>query len=286
MKLQSGLKKRYRKCFILDEDGLRRIEGVLREAQSKLDTESKIVFRIERTDDRFYETESIDEVLTDPNVKDRKVSLLNISLRIQSDHTNSDSDFKSIVAIEFEDDNSPYFFRCDIFFKIVSEDKTWALLLADELEPQVSRVIKATQTPRWILYLYTIPLGVLALKLSRLFDLSTSLLLLVFFCLISTYLLSKMLSFTSNPKWFTKYFGPESVFLWGDEVEEYLTRSKTRQNLFWVVIVGFLVSFAASGWWIIIGGSEQSNQAPSQQSSSPDIQDKKKTEKVSAPDST
>ena len=50
-------------------------------------------------------------------------------------------------------------------------------------------------------------------------------------------------------KFIVIYLGPESGFLWGDEVIEHKRREQIRKNIFWVAIIGFTISFSASGIW-------------------------------------
>ena len=40
--------------------------------------------------------------------------------------------------------------------------------------------------------------------------------------------------------------GPESGFIWGEEGETYQEREKMRQNLYWGVIIAFIISIGAS----------------------------------------
>lgn len=259
MKLQSGINKRYRQCFVLDEDALRRIEGVLHNAQTKLPPEVRLVYHVERSDNRFYETETLDDVLADPNVSQRKVNRLEIALRTPEEHPSStgrrDSSDLVRITFAFDDSNELQFLRRDVTFRITSEDRTWSLLLADELEPQILRIFKAHRTPRWILYLFSAPFIILFVKTGELIDNEkyTKFKSVVLSALIALFLfviLPTMLKYTRSPRWFTRYFGPESVFLWGDEVEYYQNREQLRKNVFWMVLVGFLISFVASGLWV------------------------------------
>lgn len=125
--------------------------------------------------------------------------------------------------------------------------------MADELEPHIQRTLKARRTPRWLLYLFLIPVGVGIYRIvpllqpkdatfEKLISLTISFLFLVFMiAMLSTF----MARFSGLPKWFTKCFGPESVFLWGNELQQYGEREQFRKNLQWVVIVGFFVSLSA-----------------------------------------
>lgn len=46
--------------------------------------------------------------------------------------------------------------------------------------------------------------------------------------------------------WINKWLGPETVFLWGEEEKKFPEREQTRRNLFWGVVVAFIVSLIAS----------------------------------------
>ncbi|MBM0743162.1 hypothetical protein JOY44_16355 [Phormidium sp. CLA17] len=81
MNLTSGVSKTYRKPFVLDENTLRRIYALLEKAAIELASPPSVVFHIEREDDRYYETISIDEVLSDPNVPNRRINVTSIELR-------------------------------------------------------------------------------------------------------------------------------------------------------------------------------------------------------------
>lgn len=81
MKLSSGISKELKKQFVLDEDALIRIQGVLDKAAKSLQSDVQVVFRVEREDDRFYETANLEDVLSDPNIFGKKVTLIGIEIR-------------------------------------------------------------------------------------------------------------------------------------------------------------------------------------------------------------
>src|SRR5437868_2512427 len=78
--LRSGIAKYYGKAFVLEEDSLRRIQAVLEKAAKELPEETEILFRVEREDDRFYETANLDDVFSDPNIRGRRIGVIYIVL--------------------------------------------------------------------------------------------------------------------------------------------------------------------------------------------------------------
>ena len=71
--LKSGIMRSYRGWFVVDEDALRRLQTVLAKGASSLDFETHVVFRVDREDDRFYETTDLDDVLSDANLPGKRV---------------------------------------------------------------------------------------------------------------------------------------------------------------------------------------------------------------------
>jgi hypothetical protein len=151
--LKAGIFKRYKKLFIIDENGLRRIEGVMVQAASAYSEPLTITYRVQREDARFYETHNIDDVLTDPNVSERRINLLSIELRRTSGLNNLEShDLDPVVWVIFDKDDRP-FQTSQVKVSISCPDKTWALMLADELEPQITRLFKVKKFPVWVISL-------------------------------------------------------------------------------------------------------------------------------------
>ena len=250
MSLSSGISKKFKNRFLLEEDDLRRIEGVLVKAQSNYEEPLLLAYHVEREDDRFFQTHEIDEVLADPNVKQRRITVIGIVLESLSQSFPSGARAERVVSIWFNADEHDGYFSPPVEIRISSPNKTWALLLADELEPQIIRTFKVKSLPVWTLllpavllaygiYKSTITLGVPPAK-----SLILSILGTVFIAsLISVFtFLSRANAVTP---WLYKSFSGSSHFLWGDEPFSYAKREKLRSNLFWSIFIGFFVSLLA-----------------------------------------
>jgi hypothetical protein len=251
MNLRSGLYKRYKKAFILDEDALRRIHGVLKKAAKDVDGPPEVVFHVERDDDRYYESTNVEDILADPNVWGKRVRMTGIGLRRPATDPKKpwfeDDDFVHIAFHTAETEHLfPEYNRVSI--RISTDDRDWALLLADELQPQVERTFKAKASPRWLLILFLLPFLLAIGKLTFLNvgfkpkDIGLFLYLLITFGFLF-YMFRRM---SGPPQWFIRLFGPESAFLWGEESQSYPDREQTRRNVLWTVVVAFLVTFAGS----------------------------------------
>ena len=265
MKLTSGISKRYYKAFILEEDSLRRIHGLLEKAAKELPDPSTVVFHVEREDDRYYQTTNIDDVTADPNIMGKRTMLTSIELRsthqTQAQLSPGEPEWIVMVVFSLEERSGSMFSRGDrVIMRISSENKNWALLLSDELEPQIQRTFKVKQTPRWLLWLFALPFIVMAIKLSYLslplLQTTTEASLLMGFIGIVSGISAGVITGSvfaliylrigGMHKRFVRVFGPESAFLWGEEIESYQDREKLRQNILWGIIVAFVISLASS----------------------------------------
>lgn len=255
--LTSGISKHYRKPFFLDEDSLRRIHASLEKAAKDLQDPTTLIFHVERDDDRYYETANLDEVLSDSNVRDKKINFLGLGLRYIDEPKDTSWRPHWIVQVNFLKGRQSALRNLDLVeIKIGTENKSWALLLADELQSQIERTFKVKGTPRWLLVLCTIPLLVMGIRLNSHFleissnDSSADANNFVVFAIgfLAGVIIPLYIKRFDDDlgKWFIRFFGPETAFAWGDEARSYLEREQVRQNILWGVIVALLISIIAS----------------------------------------
>jgi hypothetical protein len=248
--LASGIYKRYKQLFALDDDGLRRIEGILKKAAANYSEPLTVTFHVQREDDRFYETESIDEILSDPNLPEHRIRLLGIELRKTAALKEvKDRDQDKVAWIVFDKDEPPVQ-QPDVRIRISSPDKTWALMLADELEPQVTRLFKIKTFPNWIFLLFAPVIAMIGFRLSVWAGLpppqpwKNGLWTAGGYIAIVLLLMAHTAIAEKKFRWL-RIFASEPLFRWGEEISHAAERESLRRNIWWVVIVGFVVSLAA-----------------------------------------
>lgn len=250
MALASGIYKRYKKLFALDDDGLRRIEGVLKKAAASYSEPLTVVFHVQREDDRFYETESVDEVLSDPNVPEKRVRLLGIELRQTAALNDPKEQDQDRVAWVLFDKDEPPFQEPSARIRISSPDKTWALLLADELEPQVTRLFKVKKFPNWVFLLFTPIFALIGYRASTWLgylmpeNLRHGVWTGLGFCAFIALLMAHTAIAEKKFK-LVRILSSEPIFLWGEEISHSEDRETLRKNIFWVIVIGFIVSVLA-----------------------------------------
>lgn len=258
--LKSGITKHYDNYFILEEDSLRRFQAILEKAAKELPSPPEVVFRVEREDDRFYETLNIEDVLTDPNINGRRVGVVYIELRPREVKQEQLFDYpRNIVTLKFASDErfARSGNRNEVQLEISHDNRNWALLLADEIEPQIQRTFKAKGFPKLLIPILVAPLMVVILHIwRRKFNpdstISTSRSVLVFAYTFVMLIMFDLMSKSIRFRWYYHFIGPESVFMWGEEANAYRTRQKIRQNILWGIIVAFLVSFTSGGLWLLL----------------------------------
>lgn len=246
LQLRSGITRGFEADFVLDENGLRRVVGVLEAKSKELPYPTAVVFTVQRDDDRFYETIDIEDVLADPNTQDHTIRMLRIELR------NSDPNRKSepwdrgwIVLVRF---GARLPERATI--AVNSEDKGWALLLADELEPQVQRVMSARAIPSWLLVLLVLSIGIFVGVLAfKLFPPRSRVDIPFFALAIASTALGVSAARRQTGRrtsWLRQWAGPRSFFCWGDQIVTHSRHEEHRKNIQWVLIAGFFVSVVAT----------------------------------------
>ena len=250
MALASGIYKRYKKLFALDDDGLRRIEGILKKAATAYSEPLSVTFHVQREDDRFYETESIDEVLSDPNLPERRIQLLGIELRKTAASQDAKEREQDKVAWVVFDKDRPPARDPDVLVRISSPDKTWALMLTDELEPQITRLFKVKTFPNWVFLLFAPIFALVGFRfsvwsgtpmprpLSHAILAAGGYIALVLLLMGHTAVAEKQFRLL-------RIFTSEPLFLWGEEIAHAAERETLKKNILWAVVVGFIVSLAA-----------------------------------------
>ncbi len=242
IKLSSGLSRELKGHFILDENGLRRIAGVLSEKAKDLPYPCSVVFHVKREDDRFYETTQAEDVLADANTPGSRIKLLRIELRnVDPNKVAAPWERDWIVAVQFSGNGEKQ------SIDVASEDRNWALLLADAIEPQIARTFTAKEIPTWLLIPSYIALAYLLHTLTKTVvkttpDTISSIELVIW---IGAFILS-MSTFGDRNTMISRWAGPESSFHWGEQATSYNQFEGIRQNILWVVIVGFTVSVMAT----------------------------------------
>ncbi|MEN6422299.1 MAG: hypothetical protein ABFD76_10165 [Smithella sp.] len=273
MSFDSGVFKEFKQNFILDEGKLRKIAEVLQTyAEKKTDT-PHIEFTVYRIDNSYYETESVDEVLSDDNGAGKEISALIVDLVKPKDKETPKKDQSRLCRLRFRTGAD-----IKIDFSISDPDRDWCFLLADDIETQIRRVIRPRRLT-WLrqsifldmasmMLLLNIIAGVFIITsylrtpspdVAQIAKLSideklTKLILkgspdytaIIFLALYMIGTALAMMIAEARPiskllSWFDR-----SVFYWGDRIEAFDGRSATIQKVKWGVIIAFLVSVAAS----------------------------------------
>lgn len=245
IKLNSGISRELKGHFILDESSLRSISHILEKRAKDLPYPCSVIFHVKREDDRFYETTRVDEVLEDANTMERKIEQLQIELR-NSDPNRAIKPWERdwIASVKFNSKEGKQ--KVDV----ASEDKDWALLLSDEIEPHITKTLTAKKVPTWLLLLFYFAI---AYWFHLTMQTPTHLLPTNWIPLIELIVWGIALALTSmtvsrDDERITRLIGPESSFNWGEQASSFNNREKLRQNLFWGVVVAFLISVAASAY--------------------------------------
>jgi len=248
LRLLSGYRIVKKHPFVVNPDDLRRVATVLQRAATKMPVSSSTVFGVVRADTRFYETTNIDEVFADPNVRGKHINWIKAEIRVTDAATVADRRGDSTLAsVVFDANPLP-----QVTIQAAADDRSWALAIADELEPQVERTVNSKTTPVWLLAILGFSLLLLLVRLRRQLPAET----IPRFILdmvahpavwgVSIGLLLGSYRLWSQSDAYRRLFGPVYGFAWGDYERVMSDWSRVRESVFWVVIVGLLVTIAGN----------------------------------------
>lgn len=260
MKLHAGISRKYWKRFLLNEDGLRRIHGVLEEYRIETSL-GPPKYTVVREDQRFYETDSVEEVIADPNIISQRIVKLTIEVIDENAAYAHDEWVCRLVYSKDRADDEP-----PITLNIRSTNRQSSLLLADKLEPQILRATSKLWMASLIRIVPIMALLIFLLPMvgAQFTDFDSPFRNMVDSWMKWTMVLGIVIVFLFLVgDRIRAFIAPESVFLWGDELTANESRERTRRNWFWGILVGFLVSLAAGLAASIIGtfGTKPTNTA-------------------------
>lgn len=261
MKDNLRIDKEYQEFFLLDEAKLRKIVEIIQtHAKRKNEQHTELVFEVFHKDNSKYQTDKLENVLNDENITGREIGSLNVLLT-EKEEPYSYRDPMCSVKFQAREYNSKYVFDSkSITYKIDDSDKAWAYSLSEELDLYIKRTLKSNKKSilkaiEWIDDIFPIIIFCIALLLlfnqcpqlnMKLGDLTLSTTIIGLPILIIIIIALYGLYGIFEP--FTKLSAilqGKSVFYIGDQKDKYDKRIKMINNITWVVIVGFLVSFIA-----------------------------------------
>lgn len=249
IELSSGTVKQFKKNFVIGEDFLKRLQGVMERVSRESEVDTAVVFHVEREDDRFYETLQVEEVLADRNAKGHRVVVVSIELRAPAKRGGADSrSHETLAAVRFlagKNFRAVWVGKSDIEVRINSRDSRLALLLADELDQEVEKAFcPQKKFPRWIFLLFLLPLSVF---LVRYVTEPNSWPLMPFLVGIVA---SFLVAISVVP---LSLFQRQSTFFWGDEVQEFVSRNGLRMTIFMSASLVLFISGVASIVYFLLG---------------------------------
>lgn len=245
-RITSGISKTWKTQFHISTDSLIRIGAELEKASKQLNVPTKVVFRVVRSDDRFYETTDVDHVINDPNGPGREITALTIELRIAEPSKVRDPwESASYVWLITNSTDSK-----KTQLTVRHEDRTWALMTADALVAQIDRLEPAARLSKaapWLSILLasaTLWFVHRTLKLNfsdrRAVRFSIDFLEVASFAAIAVLIMAVIAG--ENSSTFQLMFGPESAYRWGEANKALVDRETIRANVFWAVLIAVPLS--------------------------------------------
>lgn len=241
--------------FELNEEKLRRIHSILKKRINN-NNQEVIKFTITRDDNLIYPTNNIDDIINEPNDSASKIN--EVEINYTSDN----------LFLEISFSNK---YGCGL--KISGEDRDNVFLLYSELKDYIAKEVSNLKNLSWLRSRFFLPIFMFAfiLYMTYLFwglkqtsaetinqliettDLNKKINYLIvkanerdsltpplmpMFAFMGVAVITPLLPVSK----FINYLRPVNTFLFGKEIQVIKSRRKTASNIFWVVIVGGILS--------------------------------------------
>lgn len=250
--------------YYLDEERIRNLHKIITESHKNNDDSHSIEFEVYRSDNFHYKTGELEEILKEDNSEWRKITAIEISSTNNS--TLIDSSLQLTFSIPKRKNRSP-----QISLYLQGKDRDFVFLLGSELRTYLDNEVKY-RVPRlvsWIkkgesgsvpyeIFTRSLLLGLQFLLLFALIYLSiwnisdllsiieyserdssaSSHSKVIFFAATLAFLLTSIIIIPLV----SYYLFPNCLFLFGKELSIHQKKIQIRSNLFWVVVVGLLIS--------------------------------------------
>lgn len=227
--------KEYQGCFVLNEDSLRRIDEVVRDA---LGVKAQLEYEVNLESGISYKTKDINDIVREENSEKEKIR--RTILRGKSDSYASPN-YKHI-SVDFG-----LWSGNGVSFSISGGKRDWVSLTQNKLEERVSRIkrlysplgsffLKGT-LPMILSFLLAVIMVLIVIRFSKEFVLDYLSGLIVVFFIIGWILGSLIFRFV-------KWLFPDFLFEFGEQIKHAQHLSDVRKQMFWVILIGGVLSLA------------------------------------------
>lgn len=276
------ISKRFSKNFLLDELSLRRIEQILKNRLEPLQDVNAVTYKVYRVDGVVYETPTIQKIIEEGNFEWQKIKEIvisvetsyksdaNFSLQLDFDYDGAtmkaqgrDEDFVRLISNELEQyiSNEVYVLRGfpNIAFMFAGSLgilaialMTWLIFFLFSISknpqqainplPEGKELLRSNDLNEKLNYLISVQLRKdsgnipLSSTVGRVIMGGIGLFFFLFVGLLSSDGIKKIL----EPMF------PVNVFLFGKEIDRFKRAKRLRQNMFWGVVIAFIVGVVSS----------------------------------------
>jgi hypothetical protein len=250
-----SLNKVYKENFVLSVEKLNAIVKKIEEHLKKKKNDTELVYKVERFQESLLETNDIQDVLSDDNAKGKEIFFLEIQALSKDITQNLDP----LCILKFNSRSKDI----QVELLIQDADKSWCNILYKDLDIYIKRSLTSLKSKSIINFVLsyfakTLPILLFSIclilyylskpKRNYLIE-NASVAMLAFdlmACMLGLLLFYELVNaFIPFEKW--RYFlVNDSAFYWGDQIEIHDKKKNLKANIFWGIIVAFIVSVLAS----------------------------------------
>jgi hypothetical protein len=223
--------------IVIDEQGFRRLYDEIKKILGK---ESDLIIKIRFSDKSLIETRDLDTLLNDENRRGRRIRIIEFLGSSVVDEKTIHVSFGSLKIVKNSEQYQPH-----VSLEIIGPDRQWVFVTQSEIEDRIETFMESRLTAPIIAFILMGLVLVIELLILKFFR--THLGSLYKFDpvahqeMLSGIPIVLMAITIIAPGIATFLLYKDITFIIGGEAERHQTRLKRRSNIFWSVIISFVV---------------------------------------------
>ena len=239
MKLKVDKSESYKWAIVVDEMDLRRIDEIIKSIiSSENEKDISILYTIKCSDGSKVETNDVNEVVNEENVRRRGIDNIEIVAH--------DKKITNLINISFG--KKGYYQTTSIFYSITGDSREWVYLTASKIEERIESF------KQWYSFLYKfdydwiiwiIPMFLITYaSVQPKKEISDNISLIDFFKVFSIFIIIALIIYSTYKliKYSLNYLFPQTIFRIGEGIKRHDAITDLRDKLFWVIFVGLIIS--------------------------------------------
>lgn len=237
MKLKVNKSESYNWSIVVDEKELRRLDEIIKNifTDSRETTILNLKYNIKCSDGSLIETDDVNEVISEENSKNRQIEYIKVYAE------NPESSNKLSISLG----GGKYSFEKNVYYSISGDTRDWVYLTASKIEERIKNLktwysIIPKIDSAWIVFIFIILIQIYVASYPKKdVEVTPKAILIFLVAIVVVYIVYKLIKKADH------YLFPSVVFRLGDGIKRHDDVVKLRGQIFWTILVSFIISLVA-----------------------------------------